>query len=78
MSEDELRWLATVALTRHRIDGSHDYGSVKQDIESFRPLLASGGLLSGHDYDHGGVRMAVTELLTRIKTPAGQIWAVQL
>lgn len=32
------------------IDGAHDERSVRQDISTWWPLLASGGILAGHDY----------------------------
>lgn len=32
------------------VDASHDYDSVKRDIQTARKLLRSGGLLCGHDY----------------------------
>lgn len=32
------------------IDAQHDFNSVMQDIEIWRPKLKPGGLLSGHDY----------------------------
>lgn len=45
------------------IDGSHDYYDVYQDIYSWWPLLKSGAILSGDDYDreHPGVMRAVDE-----------------
>lgn len=45
------------------IDGDHEYVSVKQDIQIWRPLLEEGGLLCGHDYQWRGVYTAVAELL---------------
>lgn len=32
------------------IDAQHDYNSVSQDIEIWRPKVKPGGLLCGHDY----------------------------
>jgi len=51
------------------IDAEHSYEGVKQDIQLWKPLLKSKGILCGHDY-HGqygarypGVKQAVDELL---------------
>jgi predicted O-methyltransferase YrrM len=56
------------------IDGAHDYASVVADISAWRPLLAEGGTLCGHDYWPGSdVRKAVDELLV-VSNPAGSIW----
>lgn len=33
------------------IDASHDYNSVKEDIELWYPLIRDGGVISGHDYN---------------------------
>lgn len=65
------------------IDAAHDYDSVKADIEAWRPRLAPGGLLCGHDYDNTvpmpgknweGVIRAVNELVPNVKRGAGSIW----
>lgn len=45
------------------IDAAHDKESVAADIALSWPLLSTGGILSGHDYEfqHDGVRDAVDE-----------------
>lgn len=56
------------------IDGSHDYESVKQDIELCRPLLKPQGRIIFHDYDDGnpGVVKAVDEFVASGATPVAQ------
>lgn len=54
------------------IDGNHEYEYVRKDIESFYPLLKSGGIIGGHDFyngyaDHDGVINAVTEFSVKLK-----------
>jgi hypothetical protein len=48
------------------IDASHDYQSVKQDIEAWLPLMLPGALFSGHDYNYASVKQAVDECLPAI------------
>ena len=44
------------------IDGSHEYRSVKKDIELYFPKVANGGVFGGHDYSganhNKGVKVA--------------------
>jgi len=67
------------------IDGSHDYDNVRADILAWRPLLASGGLLCGHDYKYDpcdpikresflGLDRAVEELVPTVKIAVDTIW----
>lgn len=62
-------WAATMfaeqSLDLVYIDAKHDYESVKQDINLWKPKVKSGGYLCGHDYDSKflGVVKAVGELL---------------
>ena len=43
------------------IDASHEYESVKEDIEAWFPKIKRGGYLAGHDYDWPGVEKATNE-----------------
>jgi hypothetical protein len=44
------------------IDADHEYESVKADIEYWTPLVRSGGIIAGHDYNFfPGVNRAVEE-----------------
>jgi hypothetical protein len=47
------------------IDACHEYSCVHQDISTWLPKVKSGGILAGHDYNHGwpGVNAAVHEIL---------------
>jgi len=72
-------------LSSHRfdlvfIDGDHIYSAVKDDILYWKPLVAPGGILCGHDYqDALGVEQAVTELLPNAQIADGtSIWWVEL
>ncbi len=68
------------------IDGAHDYDSVKADIAAWKPHLADGGLLCGHDYgtvfseiadgSKFGVTKAVDELLPNVKRGPHTLWYV--
>jgi hypothetical protein len=53
------------------IDGEHSYDAVKQDIATWWPRLAPGGILAGHDYHprFGGVIAAVDEFAAREGLP---------
>lgn len=47
------------------LDADHSYEGIRQDITLWWPLVAPGGLLCGHDYNHpqiGEVKRAVDEL----------------
>ncbi len=56
------------------IDGSHDYDSVKRDIQTWLRRLRSGGLLCGHDGKQNNLLRAVNECLGPIKMEADLIW----
>jgi beta-1,4-mannosyl-glycoprotein beta-1,4-N-acetylglucosaminyltransferase len=50
------------------IDAGHTYEEVKEDITTFKEILASKGLLCGHDYQSwAGVTQAVNELIPNKK-----------
>lgn len=54
------------------IDACHEYSCVHEDILAWLPKVKKGGILAGHDYNHGwpGVNVAVNEILgvANIKT----------
>lgn len=63
------------------LDAAHDYDSVKADILAWRPYLAPGGLLCGHDFGGSfpGVERACRELIPGVrKVGAGSIWAAPI
>lgn len=45
------------------VDGMHDYESVKDDLNTWWPLVSDQGIIAGHDFDdtHPGVKKAVEE-----------------
>ncbi len=60
------------------IDASHDYESVKADIEAWMPLLAPGGIMCGHDAYRWGVKLAVKQLVPRWRiAPNTSIWTTE-
>ena len=62
------------------IDAGHSYAAVKEDILAWRPLLAPGGLLCGHDFypGRGGVIQAVKECCPKAKLAGvGTIWVAE-
>jgi len=62
------------------IDALHDYEHVKEDIEAWWPLVRSGGILSGHDFNHRwpGVERAVAEAFNLMQVGVGpdSVWFV--
>lgn len=62
------------------IDGDHEYGNVLRDIQYWKHMLSSGGLLCGHDWDvFPGVNQAVTELLPGASVaPNTNIWYAEI
>jgi predicted O-methyltransferase YrrM len=59
------------------IDADHRYEAVRADIQAYRPLLAPGGILAGHDYHWTGVKRAVDESFDQVALGPGQIWRAQ-
>jgi len=43
------------------IDGDHSYEGAKNDIQNYYPLVKSGGIFAGHDYNLETVRKALEE-----------------
>lgn len=64
-------WDATVDFVF--LDASHDYDSVKADIQAWLPKIKPGGLLAGHDAGSPGVACAVAGLLPDAVSE-GSIW----
>jgi len=63
------------------IDAEHTNEAVKADIAAWRPLVAAGGLLCGHDYGGPwtGVTRAVNEVFPHcVHEPDTFIWYVSL
>jgi predicted O-methyltransferase YrrM len=61
------------------IDGAHDRDSVRADIGAWLPLVHSGGVISGHDYDWSEVRDVVAELLPNaVHVPQTTIWYAEV
>lgn len=56
------------------IDGGHDQPQVEADIMAWRPKLAPGGILSGHDAIEPGVWPALEAQGIKWSNPAGSIW----
>ncbi len=58
------------------LDADHSYEAVRADIEAWRPVLAPGGLLCGHDFSEqfDGVRRAVREMLPNYHLGPGWLW----
>lgn len=52
------------------IDGDHQYGSVRQDLNTWYPKIRPGGLMIGDDYAWPGVERAVKEFSAHQGTPA--------
>jgi predicted O-methyltransferase YrrM len=64
------------------IDGSHTYDAVHADVKIWMPMVAKGGIICGHDYDHRdypGVKKVVTELVQNVHIlPGTGLWWSQI
>lgn len=61
------------------VDASHDYESVKKDLEAWTPKVKPGGVMCGHDIHSEGVKSAVEEKFGSYEEPKiDQVWFVQL
>lgn len=59
------------------IDAAHDYESVLNDISNWYPKVKDGSILSGHDYSHEPVRMAVNDFFKDKKIMVdGDCWLI--
>ncbi len=63
------------------IDAAHDFASVWGDLVAWTPLVAPGGILAGHDFQHRrfrgvteAVQRAQTLLGWRVETLPGKVW----
>jgi hypothetical protein len=59
------------------IDGRHTFGDVVTDIEIWRGLVKSDGIIAGHDYKHPsypGVTRAINASFQFINTEDGYVW----
>ena len=75
-SLDAARVLSSYRFDMIFLDADHSYEAVSADILAWKPLLAAGGLLCGHDYsaEFDGVRRAVNELLPGFRQGPGWLW----
>lgn len=62
------------------IDAGHEYEDVKADIEAWRPHVAPGGIICGHDHFDGfpGVERAVREAFHEYQVTGGCVWSARL
>ncbi len=61
------------------VDAGHNYNDVVTDIEAWRPLLAEGGTLCGHDYGYSGwedVKKVVDAKVPKFRV-IGTIWTTE-
>ena len=59
------------------IDASHDFEAVSADIQAWKPLIRSGGIICGHDRGYGPVAQAVATYVGEVGGDT-DIWVKQL
>lgn len=60
------------------IDGSHDEVDVAMDIRAYLPLLRTGGVLFGDDYDcWEGVRQGIADTGRAVEVRGGRYWVMR-
>ncbi len=59
------------------VDDGHATEDVKRDIRCFLPLLRSGGIIFGHDFEvpHNDVALGVIASLPRFDIPVPRLWS---
>jgi cephalosporin hydroxylase len=60
------------------IDASHDYESVKADIEAWLPKVKKGGYLAGHDWHHEPIKRAVADTIGQVDEYVGDCWITKI
>lgn len=65
------------------IDGGHMYEQVCKDIRAWLPMVKSGGIIAGHDYNANGVKKAVekvfeSENLIKHVLVIGNCWWIEV
>lgn len=61
------------------IDANHTYKSVLADIKAWAPKVRSGGYITGHDYEHAGVKKALIKVFGKgvYKTAQDEVWFIK-
>jgi hypothetical protein len=80
-SKDIAPQIADASLDLVFIDASHDYDSVKNDIDLWLPKVRTGGFIGGHDYGHKkfpGVKKAVDEKFAKIFQYTDFVWLTKV
>ena len=65
-SKQTATWFAPASVDLVFLDAAHDYANVKADIVAWLPIVKTGGLLAGHDFDQEwGLDMNQAEIIRR-------------